>query len=113
MAEEEMREITAKSFQDYGRPIETVTSFKYLGRGMTASKEYLPAVVGILWNSQKIWARLTRILEREGSIPRVSGMFFTAVVQAVLIFGLEMWVMTPRMGQDQGGVTTKGIQPDH
>ena len=42
--------------------------------------------------------RLSIILGREGAKPRVSGMFFKAVVQAVLIFGLEMWVMNTRMG---------------
>ena len=35
----------------------------------------------------------------EGASPRVSGMFFKAVVQAVLLFGSEKWVMTPHMGQ--------------
>ena len=35
---------------------------------------------------------------------RVSGTFLKAVVQAVLIFGLEMWVMTPRMRRDLGGL---------
>ena len=40
---------------------------------------------------------MARILGREGAIPRVSGMFFKAVVKAVLLFMLETWVMTPRM----------------
>ena len=30
-------------------------------------------------------------------------MFFKAVVQAVLLFGSEMWVMSSRMGRDLGG----------
>ena len=48
--------------------------------------------------------RLARILGREGSIPRVSGMFFKAVLKAVLIFGVEIWVMNPHMGRALGGV---------
>ena len=35
MVEEETRESAAISFQDYGRPIKTVTPFKYFGRVMT------------------------------------------------------------------------------
>ena len=45
---------------------------------------------------RKVW--LSIILGREGVKPRVSGMFFKAVVQAVLIFRSEMWVMNPHMG---------------
>ena len=33
----------------------------------------------------------------------MSGFFFKAVVQAVLLFGAETWVVTPRMGQFLGG----------
>ena len=47
-------------------------------------------------------ARLSIILGMEGDIPRVSGVFFKAVVQAVLLFSAEKWVMTPQMGQDLG-----------
>ena len=43
------------------------------------------------------WARLMRILGREGAYPRVYGMFFKVVVQAVLVLGLETWVLTPCM----------------
>ena len=42
---------------------------------------------------QKSWGRLTRILSREGSDKRVSGTFFKAVVQQVLLFGAETWVL--------------------
>ena len=38
-----------------------------------------------------------RILGREGAYPRVYGMFFKVVVQAVLVLGLETWVLTPCM----------------
>ena len=41
--------------------------------------------------------QLTRVLGREGAGPRVSGIFFEEFVQAVLIFGLETWVLTPCM----------------
>ena len=101
---EEMRESMVRSFQAYGRPLETVTSFKYLGRIMTASDNDWLAVVGNTRKNRKSWVCLTRILRREGAIPRVSGMFFKAVVQAVLLFGSETWVMTPCMGRTLGGV---------
>ena len=36
-------------------------------------------------------------LIREGATPRISGNFFKAVVQQVLLFGAETWVVTPKM----------------
>ena len=56
-----------------------------------------PAVVGNLWKARKSWGQLLRILSREGADPKVSGYFFKAVRQAVLLFGVETWVITPRM----------------
>ena len=41
--------------------------------------------------------RRMSILGREGSDLRISGLFFNAVVQAVLLFRSETWALTPRM----------------
>ena len=38
-----------------------------------------------------------RILSREGAYKRVSVNFFKAVVQAVLLFWAETWVLAPRI----------------
>ena len=64
---------------------------------MTAGYDDWPAVVGNLWRVRKSWGRLLRILSREGAYPKVSGYFFKAVTQAVLLFGVDTWVITPRM----------------
>ena len=50
------------------------------------------------------WSQLSRILGREVENPRVLGILFKAVVQALLLFGSETWVMTPRMGRAMGRV---------
>ena len=54
-------------------------------------------MVGILSKARKSWGSLSRILCREGEDARVSGNFLKAVVKAVLLFGAETWVLTPRM----------------
>ena len=46
---------------------------------------------------------MSRILSREGARPQVSGFFFKAIVQSVLIFDAEMWVVTPHIGRFLGG----------
>ena len=54
MAVEEMRESMERAFQAYVSPLETVTSFKYLGRALTDSDDDWPEVVANLWKAQNI-----------------------------------------------------------
>ena len=54
-------------------------------------------MVGNLEKSKNIWGWLSRILNREGTDSKVLGRFSKAVIQAVLLFGAETWVLTPRM----------------
>ena len=51
---------------------------------------------------------MLRIYSREGVVPRVSGFFLNAVVQAVLIFRMDNWVVNPRMGKALGRVSGPG-----
>ena len=86
-----------RSFHTYGCPLDNVTEFNYLGRVVTAGDENWPEVTVKLQKARKSWGRMLRIFIREGADPKVSGLFFKAVVQAVLLLGEEMWVLTPRM----------------
>ena len=97
IAEAELRDSTERAFEVYGKLLETVLAFKYLGQVMTAGDDELPAVAGNLLKARKSWGHLLRILIREGADARVSGNFSKAVVQAVLLFRAETWVLTPRM----------------
>ena len=73
-----------------------------MGRVLKAADEKWLAVVGKFWKVWKIWTWLGMIMGREGAIPRVPGIFFQAVVQAVLLFDSETWVTTPCMGRALG-----------
>ena len=92
-----MRESTERDFEAYGAPLENVTTFKYLGQVMTAVDYDWPEVVGKLHMAKNSWGRLLRILSWEGADPKVLGHFLKTVTQAVLLFGAETWVLTPRM----------------
>ena len=87
LAEAETWESTERAFEAYGVPIKNVTEFKYLGRVLTANNGDWPAVVGNLGNERRSWGRLSRVLGREGADTKVSRAFYTAVTQAVLLFG--------------------------
>ena len=99
-----------RAYQAYRGPLETVTLFKYSGQVMTMGDDDCLAVMIKLKNLRKSRAQLMRILVREGVNLRVSGMFFKAVVQVVLLFGSETWVMTPCMEWDLGILQHRVVQ---
>ena len=95
--EEDLLESLERALQAYGEPFETVKSFEYLGRVLTVGDDDWPAVEGNLRKASKSWVWITRILSREGAEPKISGILCKAVVQTVLLFGAETWVLNPRM----------------
>ena len=62
MAEEELRDSSERAFQANGEPLETVTSFKYLGHVMTTGDDNWAEVVGNLRKARKSLTRVTRIM---------------------------------------------------
>ena len=100
LAEPETREISERAFEVYGDSIQNVSTFRYLGRVLTAVDDDWLAVVGNHGKARKIWGRLSRILRREGADPKVLGNFYKAVAQLVLTFGAETWVLAPIMERD-------------
>ena len=111
LAAEEEREVTARAFSAYGCPLEMVTSFRYLGRVILEADEDWPEVVTKSYRARAFWRRMTRIFSREEAAPQVSGIFFKAVVQAVLLFGLETWVVVPQMGKSLRGFQDQVERP--
>ena len=67
---------------------------------MTAEDNNRLAVAGNMSKARKIWGRLLWILYQEGADARVSGKFFKALVQAVLLFRAETWLLTPSIERD-------------
>ena len=88
----ETREKLERAFSAYGKPMEAVLKFRYLGRILTATDDDWPAVAGNIKKARRIWGRLARVLGREGVDPKVSRTFYIAVTQQVLLFGAETWV---------------------
>ena len=103
LAAEEEKEVIDRDFSAYWRPLETATSFKYLGQVILAADNDWLAVMNNLSWARKVWSRIPGIISREGAAQRVSRFFFKSVVQAVLIFGADTWLVTPRMGKALGG----------
>ena len=103
MAAEEERVATSRAFSTYGRTLDMVLSFKYLGRVLSVADDDCPAVIRYLVKARVVWRRMARILIREGARPRVSRFFFKAIVKSVLFFYAETWVANPHMRRVLGG----------
>lgn len=82
-------------FTAYEEPLERVEVFKYLGRLLSMDDTDMQAIRSNLAKARKVWKKFHRLLRGENMSPRVCGMFFKAVVQSVLLYGSESWVLTP------------------
>ena len=80
---------TERDFTAYGRRMDSVREFRYLGRTLTSTDDDWPAVARNIQRARATWGRLARILGREGADPKVSRNFYIAVTQQVLLFGAE------------------------
>ena len=63
----------------------------------------MPAVERNLRRARQKWARITRVLSRKGVDARTLGQIYLVVVQAVLIYGPDTWVLTPHIQRVLGG----------
>jgi hypothetical protein len=68
--------------------------FKYLGRLLTHNDNHSQAMQLNLTKAGKSWVRVSCVLRAENASRKVSGVFYKATVQAVLLFGSEMWKLS-------------------
>ena len=91
---EDSRLSQERVFYARGVALETVPVFKYLGRHLSQDNSDWPAVLYNIKKARKRWAMVRKVLVRDRASPRVSGYFYNAVVQSVLLYGAETWVLT-------------------
>jgi hypothetical protein len=86
---------TARSavFTTGGEGIENVDAFKYLGRILSKNDSDCAAVENNLQKARMKWGRISRLLTREGTYPKAMATFYKAIVQSVLLYGAESWVI--------------------
>jgi hypothetical protein len=82
-------------FTAYGGKLERVEVFKYLGRLVAYDDNDTQAMRGNLKKVRKSLGRVSCILRAENASPKVCGVFYIAIVQAVLLFGSETWKLSP------------------
>jgi hypothetical protein len=77
----------------YGKGLERVEVFKYLGCLLAYNNNNSQAVRGNLKKARGIWAWISFTLRAEIAYPRVCGVKATA--QSILLFGSETWNSSP------------------
>jgi hypothetical protein len=77
--------------------LETVDCFRYLGHPLVANGNDWPAVVYNLNRVRGHWAQVSRVLTRQGADPKVAGYFYKVIVQSVLLYGCETWVISKQI----------------
>ena len=70
---------TERAFHAYGKRIQSVTEFRYLGRILTSTDNEWPAVARNLQKARVTRGRLARILGRVGADPNVSRQYKNCV----------------------------------
>jgi hypothetical protein len=69
--------------------------FKYLGWLVSYDDNDSQAMRSNLTKVRNSWAQISHVLRAENASPKVCGVFYKATVQAVLLFGSEMWKLSP------------------
>ena len=80
-----------------GNRIENVAEFKYLGRILESNDRDVNAVTSNLRKARQKWGMIGRLLSKKDSNPRTMAIFYKTIVQSVLLYGSESWVLNQTM----------------
>jgi hypothetical protein len=78
-------------FIAYREELERVKVFRYLGWLIACDDANNQAMWSNLRKAQGCWAWVPPVLGAENASPLMCGVFYTATVLAVLLYGSEMW----------------------
>ena len=95
VAAEGARALT-RTFTAYGESVlRRVERFKYLGRVLSYDDSDTPAIRRNLKRARQVWGRISTVIAKDAVPAPIAGMFYQAVVAAVLLYGSETWVTPP------------------
>jgi hypothetical protein len=91
--------LTSTKFYACGTELTRVSDFSYLGRWISDDDDDTQAVLANIKKARLQWGCIYRILQYDGTPPKTMAHFYMAVVQSVLLYGSETWVLTKRLLQ--------------
>ena len=72
-------------------------TFRYLGRTLDQTDDDWTYVWRNTMRARLVWGILGKLLQREGEEPRALAIFYRVVVQAILLYGSEAWILLLKM----------------
>jgi len=69
--------------------------FWYLGRLLLQDDDDIQAMRSQLCKARGTWAWIGQVLRRENAPPQISAKFYKAIMQSVIMYGSETWVLSP------------------
>ena len=84
------------SFLVNGVLLVRASEFVYLGRAVREDGRDTTCIVRRISKARQRWGSVAKILKREGACSKVMAKFYLAVVQAVLLYGSDSWIITDR-----------------
>jgi hypothetical protein len=92
-----------QQFTIHGDVLKRVKVYKYLGWMMAQDNDDTQVIRAQLRKARATWAWVGKVLRGENTSPTVAAKFYLAVVQAILLYGSETWVISPQaMAQLEG-----------
>jgi hypothetical protein len=83
-----------QQFTVRGDVLEWVEVYEYLGWMMAQDLDNNQALCAQLWKACATWAQVGQVFWSKNTSPFFAAQFYQAVVQAILLFGSEMWVIS-------------------
>ncbi len=83
-----------QQFTVHRNVLERVKVFKYLGRMMAQDDNDIQAIRAQLRKAHATWARVGQVLWSKNAPPPIATRFYQAIVQAILLYGSETWVIS-------------------
>ena len=81
-----------------------------MGRPLMATNDNWSEVIANIQKTRKSCSRMDLILGWEGADTRILGHIYIVVVHSILLFGLEIWVVTPHIKRILGGFHQSVVQ---
>ncbi len=83
-----------QQFSVQGNVLEQVEVFKYLGCLMSQDDDNIQAIPTQIRKARSSWARVGQVLWSKNVSPFVAARFYQAIIQAILLYGSESWVIS-------------------
>ncbi len=77
-----------------GNVLERVDVFKYLRCLMSQDDNDIQAIRAQIRKARSSWACIGQVLRSENVLPFVAARFYQAIIQAILLYGSELWVVS-------------------